>query len=488
MAYKFSTWLFLRSLAVIYLIAFLSLWTQVIGLIGHNGILPAEDYLQLMKFYYHNDAFLKAPTLFWLYPHDVTLNIMCGLGILFSLFLFIGLIPGIALIALLILYLSLTVVGQDFLSFQWDNLLLETGLFAIFLTPIYVWNGFSSVSNPSKFVLFLIRLLLFKLMFLSGAVKLLSGDTAWKDFLALTYHYETQPIPNGVAYFVHFLPVFIHKISCFIMFVIELIIPFFIFGNQIFRLVAFLSLVIFQVLIMLTGNYCFFNLLAITLCLFLIDDNLWIRLLPKVANVKLNEISRFINWHKWIILPIAITAIVINSFIFLNTLRVRDPIMQPIRKFYTLIYPFRLINGYGLFAVMTKRRPEIIIEGSNDGKSWREYEFHFKPGNLKRIPPFVALHQPRLDWQMWFAALSNYRQSTWFVNFAIRLLEGSEEVVSLIKRNPFPKNPPRFIRAVLYEYKFASFSHRSKTGNWWRREKISLYLPVVELNKTQMKK
>jgi hypothetical protein len=500
-----SRWLFLRLLGLVYFIAFASLGVQVSGLIGSRGILPAANFLQAVHAQFGSESYYLLPTLFWFNASDTALNLICGVGVLLSLLLVAGIAPGPMLLLLWAFYLSLTVAGQDFLAFQWDNLLLETGFLAIFFAPWQLWPKLSTESLPAPVWLWLLRWLVFKLMFSSGVVKLLSGDPTWRDLTALTYHYETQPLPAWTSWYAHQLPVWFQKSSVVGMFVIELIVPFLIFASRRLRLLACIVLVGLQLLIILTGNYAFFNWLAIVLCLLLLDDALLRRLLPGRWNIKFaapettdhrsNGLNRFLSLlypldptnprpnlfsrsKQIILLALAVIIFLISSA---QMLRMFLPLPQPIRQVLAWVAPFRTFNNYGLFAVMTTTRPEIVIEGSNDGETWQAYEFKWKPGDSMRRPTFVAPHQPRLDWQMWFAALDTYQNNPWLINFMLRLLEGSPEVLALLGHNPFPDAPPRHIRAMLYLYHFTDFITAQPNGAWWQREQRLQYAPVLTL-------
>lgn len=479
-------WLFLRFLGIIYLIAFISIGTQILGLIGENGIIPAYFFLQSLQEQIGGVSFWIFPTLCWFNSSDGFLLFLCYGGAVLSLLLFIGFYPALILILLWIFYLSLTTVCQVFLSFQWDILLLETGFLAIFFAPVNSLHRPSSNFIPSNLVLWLFRWLLFRLIFSSGIVKLLSGDEAWHNLTALNYHYLTQPLPNLFSYYFHGLPENLQKISTLTMFIIELVIPFLFFLKKPFRLFAAIITIFFQVLIMITGNYCFFNLLTIALCLLLLDDSVFLNLLSgKFKNSILPQLisKKIIYWHKWIITFMCSFIIVISSVLMLRMLGVNNEAFVPVMKIYRYLSSYHLVNNYGLFAVMTTTRPEIIIEGSKDGENWYEYEFKYKPGNISKPPQFVAPHQPRLDWQMWFAALGRCEDNKWFINFCLRLLQDSKEVKSLIKNNPFPKKPPKYIRTLVYDYDFADFKTQKEKGHWWKRELRGGYCPVFSLQR-----
>jgi uncharacterized membrane protein YphA (DoxX/SURF4 family) len=371
---------------------------------------------------------------------------------------------------------------------------LETGFLAIFFAPLQFFpRRASQEAPPSRIVLWLLRWLLFRLMLESGCVKLLSGDTTWHSLTALNFHYETQPLPTWIGWYVHQLPAALQKFSCAAMFAIELAVPFLIFLPRKPRQFAFLAFVLLQVIILLTGNYCFFNLLAMALCLTLLDDAAIQSLLQKVwRGVSPNSHPppperRLRHWPMAVTVPIAALVGCACYTHFFGFIGVRMPGPEPVVAVYRWLQPFRTFSSYGLFAVMTTSRPEIIVEGSNDGVKWDAYEFKYKPGDLNRRPAFVAPHQPRLDWQMWFAALGDVHQNPWFVNFCVRLLQGSPQVLALLDKNPFPNVPPRYIRAVVCDYHFTDLATRRATGEWWRREWKGIYLPPISINESSQK-
>ncbi len=489
-----TTWVFLRLLAAVYLIAFFSLWVQISGLIGSQGILPASDYLNSVQKQIGLRRFWLLPTIFWLNTSDLFLHAVCGTGVLAALALALGYVPRMALALLWGFYLSLTAIGQAFLSFQWDVLLLETGFLAIFVAPPGLRPKLSDQRPPRTMSLWLMRFLLFKLMFMSGVVKLTSGDPTWLNLTALSLHYETQPLPTLLGWLAHQLPQGLQKASVAVMFVIEMVVPFLIFASRKWRVLGCIFLMAFQVLIAATGNYCFFNLLTILLCLLLLDDRILLNLLPEkwrtiysthfqsASNIPahISKINQG-KMHLPIFQAVALIFLTVGAIQLFSTVFYRVKLPKPMQQAVSWIAPLRTINSYGLFRVMTTVRNEIVVEGSNDQEEWLVYEFKWKPGELKRAPGWVAPHQPRLDWQMWFAALRDYRQTSWFVNFLVRLLTGSREVVGLLEKNPFPEAPPRFVRASLYEYKFTDLKSRRATGEWWRRELKGLYCPVLSL-------
>lgn len=460
-SYEIATSWFLRSLGAIYLIAFASLGVQITGLVGARGILPVAAYLDAIRQNYGGALWWRVPTVFWLNASDFMLRLVCAVGAIAAVVIILGFARRAALAVAFVLYLSLVHVGQTFLGYQWDYLLLEAGFLAIFLIPTLprIW---------------LFRWLLFRLMFLSGAAKLLSGDPNWRNLTALQYHYATQPLPTRLAWYFHQFPADFQKLSAIFMFFVELIVPFLLFAPRRVRFFAASMTILLEVLIFITGNYTFFNLLAIALCLLLFDD----AALRRFARP--HETTRMVTrFQRAMAAGLAAFVILTSGFQLLEIFTGTIP--QPAASALSWIAPMGVVNTYGLFAVMTTSRPEIIVEGSNDGQTWLAYDFRYKPGDLKRPPAWVQPHQPRLDWQMWFAPLGSYQSDRWFVNFMLRLLEGSPDVLALLARNPFPSAPPRYIRAQVYDYTFTTFAERRANGVWWRRELKGEYFPVVSL-------
>jgi lipase maturation factor 1 len=486
LSYVRVRFVFLRGLALIYLIAFASLWGQIDGLAGSHGIVPAQsliDTLKLTAAEHHIglDRYHLVPTLAWWNASDQALNWQCGAGVGLSLLLLFGIAPAPALFLLWGIYLSLSTVCSPFLDFQWDQLLLETGFLAIFFAPLQWVERPLRQSAPSATVLWLLRWLIFRLMLESGCVKLLSGDASWSHLTALQVHYETQPLPTWIGWYAHQLPAGAQSVCTLLVLAVELVVPVLIFAGRRARLTAAAIFVFLQVLIMLTGNYTFFNWLTILLCVPLLDDDVLKLLCHRFTPPPMPlPPFRCARWSRFILLPIALVSVLVTFMELLGTMRVPER-WPPVITLYDWLRPLRSFNNYGLFSVMTQTRPEIIIEGSNDGRNWQAYDFKYKPGDLKEKPRFVAPFQPRLDWQMWFAALENPRDNPWFYNFEVRLLQNSPEVLALLARNPFPKAPPKYIRAQLYEYHFTDMATRRATGQWWQRDYHGVYLPPVSL-------
>ena len=501
---------FLRALGTIYLIAFVSLWVQVNGLVGSDGMSPANQFLPAVRAQIGPDAYALLPTLCWFGQSDAFLYFLCGSGVLFSLLLIFGIAPAISLVALFVLYLSLTIAGQIFFNFQWDVLLLEAGFLSIFFAPWRLWprrfsveavvpaaNNFhpagdmpaTALATPSRQQeppvsragLFLLKLLLFKLMLMSGVVKLTSGDPSWWNLTALDYHYWSQPLPTVFGWLADKSPEWFKHFSVAFCLAIEIVAPFFIWAPRRLRLGAAGLMIFLQVGIGLTGNYCFFNLLTIALCLLLIDDSVT---RMSLRGVRGQRGALFLpdRLGAWGAVAVFILTFPINAWLIFSAFK---PLARPPRALanvYERLEAFRIVNGYGLFRVMTKDRCEIVLEGSTDGIDWLPYEFKWKPGDVKRAPGWCAPHQPRLDWQMWFAALETPQENRWLIALVFRLLQGSRDVSGLLSRNPFPDKPPRYVRAMFYRYRFTTVDERHQIGAWWKREELREYLPALSLD------
>src|SRR5882724_8441119 len=495
---------FLRMLGLVYLIAFVTLWVQVDGLVGSNGMSPVSQFLPAVRQQVGLDAYFLLPTLCWFDWSNTFLHFLCGGGVVLSLLLIFGVAPALSLVVLFIFYLSLTIAGQVFFNFQWDVLLLETGFLSIFLArwrlwprDLLLWPGSaipatattSATASPvSRAGLFLLKFLLFKLMLMSGVVKLTSGDVSWgwlnhsfhwSALTALNYHYWSQPLPTVFSWWADKTPEWFKHFSVAFCLAGEIIAPFFIWAPRRPRLVAAGLMIFLQMVIALTGNYCFFNLLTLALCLLLIDDGLvaWPRD-PRTFRTAKRLQDRLSTSGAIIVL---IVSLPINGWLIFTAFKPDAAWPRALAFAYQHLEPFRIVNGYGLFRVMTKDRREIVIEGSADGIDWLPYEFKWKPGDVNRAPGWCAPHQPRLDWQMWFAALGTPERNPWFIRLAICLLEGKPDVIRLFAHDPFPNQPPRYVRAILYRYRFTTAKEHRQTGAWWKSQELREYLPAVSL-------
>jgi hypothetical protein len=465
-----STAWYLRFLGAIYLIAFVSLWTQIDGLIGSQGILPVKQYLADIQTQLPHSAWWQVPTLCWINSSDTFLTIQCALGTVISLLAIAGIAQPIAFAILWLLYLSLVSASQQFLGYQWDCLLLEAGLLAIFFSPLQWLAWKPTWAHPPTIILWLQRWLIFRLMFLSGLVKLASGDPAWRNLSALTYHYWTQPLPTWTSWYAAHWPLGFQKFSATFMFIVELGMPLLMFGPRKLRTIAAAGVIGLQLLILATGNYGFFNLLAIALCIPLLDDNL----LPAPRPRPATETPTPRNWSPWVLKPLAAIILVATSLQFIRQCGYRQSWPAPLEVFEETLAPLRSLNSYGLFAVMTTDRPVLIVEGSDEGGPWKEYGFKYQSGDVSRPPQFCSPHMPRLDWQMWFAALDPQSNSNVLEGLLRGILHNSKPVLSLMGQDPFHGHAPKYVRLKMYKYEFTTASERAQTGNWWTRTDTGL--------------
>jgi len=470
--------LFFRLLGLIYFIAIVSFWVQADALIGHDGIAPVAEWLDQVRDRLGTQAYWACPTLLWINSSDEFIHILCAAGAGLSVLLAFEVVPVLCLVLLWLIYLSIAVAGQVFMNFQWDYLLLETGFFSIFLAPLRWLPSWRSEAPMSPWAHFILRWLLFRLMFMSGVVKLTSGDSSWWNLTALNYHYWTQPLPTPLAWWANQLPGWFQSGSVVVMFAVELIAPFLLFFPGRLRLIGAASIFGLQLLIAATGNYCFFNLLTMTLCVLSVDDSAWPRF-GKKDRPPLRLVG--LRWPSWLLIPVVVIVLTFSAPLLWESFFPQSDWPPLLQDWYEHIERFRSLNSYGLFRVMTTTRPQIVVEGSNDGITWEPYEFKYQAGNVNDAPSIVAPHQPRLDWQIWFAALGDVEGEPWFVNFLARLLQGSRPVIGLLKTNPFPDAPPRYIRAKLFEYHFTTLEEKQKTGAWWTREEKGMYCPVLTL-------
>jgi hypothetical protein len=465
--FKLTEALFLRLLGLVYLAAFASYWPQIVGLFGSRGILPIARMLPALRSELGGSAFYQIPSLFWLNASNATLAWCCIVGCLSALLLLAGVFSRVAAVLCYILYLSIVSTGEPFTSFQWDALLLEAGFLAFFAgTPWLVWAY---------------RFLLFRLMFESGFVKLLSGDPNWRNLHALRFHFVTQPLPNPVAYYAYRLPTRVLDSLTAATLAIELVAPVLLFCPRRLRQTGVGLLMLLQLAIILTGNYAFFNLLSLALCLWGLDDGMF----APIAALLQKTFPRFsLLPTSWSPALRTASSIVVALIVMLGGLQLLGMLVPGAVRFarsaLIVTQPFEIVNGYGLFATMTTSRPELIIEGSNDQVDWREYSFRYKPGELHRELPQIAPYQPRLDWQMWFAALGEIQENRWVDNLLYRILTGEPSVTGLLDPPPFP-TPPRYIRVLVYDYNFTRPSERARTGAVWTRELRGTWFGPVSL-------
>jgi hypothetical protein len=492
--YALAAWTFRRLLAIVYLVAFWSLARQILGLVGQDGIMPARLALEAAAARADSGLgrFLILPTLCWIGASDAWLKAFCAAGLALSGLLAVGVAPLLLVPALWLLYLSLTTIGGQFFAYQWDALLLEAGFLAIFTAPAVALDRLDDPVEPPRLGVWLFRWLLVRFVWASGAIKLTSGDPAWRDLTALAAHFETQPLPTPLAWHAHHLPIGFHKASAAAVLAIELAVPLLMIRRRL-RIAAAALIVALQAAIALTGNYGFFGLLTTALCLFLLDDGVlgWALRIGRDARAgRGTPEAKEAPWsvrlagapgRAVVLAAVTVVTLPLSIVATARALELDLPAGERFRPIARRIAPFRVVNGYGPFAVIGTTRSEIVVEASNDGEVWAPYELRFKPGDPRRPLPWVAPHQPRLDWEMWFEALDQYRSDSWFERFLERLLAASPEVLRLVASAPFDGQPPRFVRAVLYQYRFAPSAVRRQQGLWWVRDRIGPYSPVLSL-------
>ncbi len=462
-----TRWLFLRAMGLIYLAAFVSLWWQLLPLLGAHGILPAHEYLGRLR--EAGVKFSDSPSLFWLGCSDAALRAACVVGLVLSAAVLAGLTNAIAMAALWAIYLSFVHVGQIFYGYGWETLLLEAGFLAIFLCPLRSLAPLPPKSPPPKVVIWLIRWLLFRVMLGAGLIKI-RGDECWRDLTCLIYHYETQPIPNPMSWLLHQAPAWLHKLGALFNHLVELVAPFFLFWPRRLVMVAGLLMALFQLILIASGNLSWLNWLTLALCAACFDDGALGRLAPARVRALLGNLSS--------LRPSRATSIVSWILCALVALLSIDPVANLFSAHQVMngsFDPLELVNTYGAFGSVGRTRNEVIVEGSYDRVEWREYQFKYKPGDVTRSPSVIAPLQPRLDWQIWFAAMSRIDHQPWLLRLVAKLLDGDAAVLALMGPNPFAAGPPRFIRARLYEYHFTHFGE----PNWWTRRLIGEYMPPL---------
>lgn len=498
-----STWLFGRGLGLVFAIAFVSFHVQIDGLIGEHGILPAAVWLDALS--ERGVGFADVPTVaWWTGATNASLQGICLLGELASVALLLGALPGPSASLATLLYLSLSAIGGPFMAFQWDSLLVEVGFLASIVLPWMLLDRPRDAREPHVVARWALFLVAFRLMLLSGVAKLRSGDDAWTGLTALDYHYWTQPLPNPLSWPMHQLPHPFHAASVVGVFVVELIVPFAIFLGFRGRRVAFAGFTGLMAMIGLTGNYGFFNLLSLVLFLPLLDDAAIARLTPRrlrgrwreissrpaVTSLRLSDLRTLDGWREalvdgpaWarrarvmVLVPLVLLGVLQLTLSVGAGRTLPDVALDAL----DVVQPFRIVNGYGLFATMTRTRREIRIEGSLDGQQWREYRFPYKPDDPHELPSQCAPHMPRLDWQMWFAALGDFRQSPWLPRFMLRLLEAEPSVLALLADDPFDGQPPRYIRARVADYRFGDITLLRERGQYWQVGELEPYSPTFE--------
>lgn len=452
-------------MGLLFLIAFLNALNQFKPLLGERGLLPVPLFVKEVPF-------RESPSLFFFIPTDRAFTICSWLGIALSAVIISGLIDRdtwalFAIWAVLwILYLSFVNVGQIFYGFGWESILLEAGVYAAFL-------GGSDINSPLA-VMWLFRWLCFRVMFGAGLIKL-RGDSCWRDLTCLDYHYETQPIPNPLSWYLHYGPQWSRRGGVLFNHFVELIVPFGYFMPQPIASIAGALTIVFQLLIFASGNLSWLNVLTLALAFSCFDDGTLAHILP--VRVPLTHPPELIFR--------TVTAALSLLVVILSIKPVRN-LLSSAQVMNTVYNRFHFVGTYGAFGGITRNRYEIIVEGTDetvitDSTKWSAYEFKGKPGDPSRMPPQIAPYHLRLDWLMWFAAMGSCSRHPWFIHFVAKLLQGDRAMLSQLKKNPFPDGPPRFIRALLYQYRFSTPEVKQKTSLWWQRERVGVYLPVISL-------
>ncbi|HZP64293.1 MAG TPA: lipase maturation factor family protein [Terriglobales bacterium] len=492
-------WLFLRALGLIYFSAFYSLVFQIRGLIGPNGILPANGYLKAVSDSVgHLSRYWYAPSLLWISSGSTMLVAICWAGMIASLLLVLNLWPRGMLVICFVCFLSFVSAAQDFSGYQSDGMLLEAGFISLFFAPPGFRPGLGAAHPPSRVSLFLLIWEWFRIYFESGAVKIVSGDPQWRHLTAMDEYYQNAPLPTWIGWYVQHLPHWFHAGAAFATLALELGLVWMVFMPRRWRIVLFFIVSAWQVPVIITANYTFLNYLVLLLGVLLLDDKFFVqikltgRFLSELDAVTIHSVpsgaesrrgveeSRFrfaYQRAKLILSAIMLTWIFYVTTVELIFIFGRVPLpTSPV----IALEPFRIANQYGLFAVMTRGRYEIEFQGSNDGQNWTAYPFRYKPQALDERPGIYAPDQPRLDWNLWFASLGSWREYPIVPNTEVRLLQNDKDVLALFAGDPFPQAPPLQIRAVLWQYWFTSMAEKRATGNWWRREYLGLCAPTLE--------
>jgi lipase maturation factor len=483
--YWLTRFVILRLLGVVYAIGFLVAVNQVIPLIGSHGLLPLDIYLkQVSNVLGSPDAgFVRLPSVFWLWHSDTALLTVAWVGLILSLIVVAGYANAPVLGILWFLYMSIVHLGQDWYGYGWEIQLTETGFLAIFLCPMLDMRPFPR--RPPPFVIIvLFRWLIFRIMLGSALIKL-RGDKIWRNATALYYHFETQPIPGPLSRWFHFLPRGILRLGVWFNWLAELIAPWFVFWPRVGRHIAGVIMVLLQVVLILSGNLSFLNWLTIIPALACFDDDFWARILPRPLVRKAKEAEEQSEESK----PMLTTAWVVTAVVALLSIQPALNLFSSQQTMNGSFDPFDLVNTYGAFGSVGQERANVIFEGTMDDTTgnkavWKEYEYKYLPARLDKMPPQIAPYQPHLDWQLWFAAMSTPDQYPWVYNLSWKLLHNDAGALSLFADNPFPGKPPRYIRAVLYRYRFA------EPGNpqhlYWQRDRLGDWMPVLSVGNPQL--
>jgi hypothetical protein len=513
-------WIFLRALGCIYFSAFFSLVFQIRGLVGPEGILPAGEYLRAVSASVGQVRGLWfAPSLLWLASGPHMLTALCWVGMGASLLLAANVWPRGMLAVCFVCFLSFVSAAQDFSGYQSDGMLLEAGFIALFFAPPGFRPGMGAASRPCRASLFLLLWEWFRIYFESGVAKIMGGDPEWRNFTAMDEYYQNGPLPTWIGWYMQHLPHWFHALTVFATLALELVLVGMLFLPRRWRIACFFIVTPWQLIVILTANYTFLNYLVLMLGFLLLDDRFALWFLPQpwqrffVGNGAIGvegspaapeshksgearEVSAQPappgqkEWESWRsrfarqlrILKLSFVAVILSWIFYATTVELIwmfGALPLPTAPVEAL-EPFRIANRYGLFGIMTRGRYEIEFQGSEDGKTWVAYPFRYKPQDLRTPPAIYAPYQPRFDWNLWFASLGSWQEYSIVPRTEVQLLSNDHEVLALFEKNPFPNEPPRQVRAIIWQYWFTTLSEKRRQGLWWRRQFLGLYAPTVE--------
>jgi lipase maturation factor 1 len=517
-----SRWIFLRALGLIYFSAFYPLAFQIRGLIGPTGILPASEYLKSVAEPLGYSRYWYVPTVLWFSSGSHMLNGLCWIGMAAAVLLVLNIWPRGTLAICFVCFLSFVSAAREFSGYQSDGMLLEAGFLSLFFAPSGFRPGLAATRPPVRAAFYLLLWEWFRIYFESGLVKLAGGDPEWRNFTAIDDYYQNGPLPTWIGWYVQHLPHWFHAATAFSTLALELILVWTAFLPRPFRIALFFVVTPWQIGIILTANYTFLNYLVLILAFLLLDDRFLLKVFPArwnqpllvspmtplvpstasaeaslgilkprsspaTGNTPAMEVTSF-GWRQGIRswlggLRVALLAILLSWIFYASTVQMLWTITPaPLPTWpVALLDPFRIANRYGLFAVMTRGRYEIEFQGSSDGQTWVAYPFRHKPQELNKPPGIYAPYQPRLDWNLWFASLGEWRDNPLVLRAQKRLLSNDPDVLALFAANPFPQHPPLQVRGILYQYWFTSMAEKREHGLWWRRELLGLYAPAIQL-------
>ncbi|HVW15713.1 MAG TPA: lipase maturation factor family protein [Mucilaginibacter sp.] len=483
--YWLTRFAILRLLGIVYAVGFLVAINQIVPLTGAHGLLPLDNYLKQVSAALGSPGagFVRLPSIFWLWHSDNALLAVPWIGFILSLVMVAGYVNAPMLGVIWFLYMSIVHAGQDWYGYGWEIQLGETGFLAIFLCPLLDMRPFPK-RPPPFLIIVLFRWLIFRIMLGSAMIKL-RGDKIWRDATALYYHFETQPIPGPLSRWFHFLPRSILRFGVWFNWLAELIAPWFAFWPRIGRHIAGVIMILLQVVLIFSGNLSFLNWLTIVPALACFDDGFWAKILPKGLVSRAKEAAERSEESR----PMVVASWVVTAIVILLSFQPALNILSPEQAMNASFDPLDLVNTYGAFGSVGQERANVVFEGTMDDTTnnkavWKEYEYKYLPTRLDKMPPQIAPYQPHIDWQMWFAAMSTPDQYPWTYNLVWKLLHNDPDALSLFANNPFPGKPPKYIRAVLYRYRFA------KPGNprhlWWQRDDMGDWLPVLSTDNQQL--